>query len=99
MARVKRDPSSLPALDPKRVEYYRYCREWTVGEFQERALLTDEGLQKIRQGRPISMEKARKVAAACGVPLMEILDLKQRLQLMPEMRPETSSNGLPDSQS
>ena len=42
------------------------------------------------------MEKARKVAAAIGVPLLEILDPAQRLQLMPSTDPGTLSEELPD---
>jgi serine/threonine protein kinase len=96
MTKEKRDSLSLPVLDPKRVEYYRFAHEWTPGQFKEKALLTDEGLQKIRRGKPIAMQKARKVAAAFGVPLLEILHPRQLLQLMPDLGTETPSKGLPD---
>ena len=98
MAKRKRKVSSLPILDPGKVRYYRFVLELTVGEFKKKALLTDQGLQKIRQGRPISMDKARKVAAAIGVPLLEILDPRQRLELMSSMDLETMSEELPDWQ-
>lgn len=85
-----------PLLDPAKVEYYRFVREWTVGEFKENALLTDELLQKIEKRRPISMAKARTVASALGVPLLEILNPAQRRELMSTLDPETSSMCLPD---